>query len=269
MILFPTPCTLHPPTHTPCTLHPLAPCTLLPVPYTSLLPVPYSLYPTPPYSMYPTPPCSLNPTPCTLHLPTLCLYPTPPRPPVPYTPLLSVPYSLSVPYTPLLPEPYSLCPAPPDPRPACTCSLQIRSHPPHPSIRLHAEPYMAACPVQATNLQLDDLEVGSLRGRLASSRLDADLSGRQGRASVSLEGLKYAALQAAGLSGSVRWEGDIVKLEETVLEQLRSRCREETVLEKMRSRCREGGGGKREVTMVKHLRCRCGWAGGRAAEMGV
>ena len=45
-----------------------------------------------------------------------------------------------------------------------------------------------------------------------------------GRAALQLEGLRYASLQASGFSGCVRWEGDVVKLEETVLTQQNSRC---------------------------------------------
>ncbi len=45
-----------------------------------------------------------------------------------------------------------------------------------------------------------------------------------GRASLSLDSLKYASLAAERLSGSMRWEGDAVKLEETVLVQQGSRC---------------------------------------------
>jgi hypothetical protein len=44
-----------------------------------------------------------------------------------------------------------------------------------------------------------------------------------GRVSLSLDSLRYASLAAERLSGSVRWEGDVVKLEETVLVQQGSR----------------------------------------------
>jgi hypothetical protein len=40
---------------------------------------------------------------------------------------------------------------------------------------------------------------------------------------VSLGSLRYANLTATGFSSSVRWEGDLVKLEETVLTQAQSR----------------------------------------------
>lgn len=44
-----------------------------------------------------------------------------------------------------------------------------------------------------------------------------------GRASIALDRLRYASLTAGGFSSSVRWEADVVKLEETVLLQAGSR----------------------------------------------
>lgn len=44
-----------------------------------------------------------------------------------------------------------------------------------------------------------------------------------GRASFELHGLRYAGLNASSFSSSMRWEGDVVKLEETVLTQANSR----------------------------------------------
>ncbi len=76
---------------------------------------------------------------------------------------------------------------------------------------------------QVANLQLDDLEAGSLRGVLSSASLAADVAGRRGRGSVSAEGLRLSSLAVGSFGGAVRWEGDIVKLEETVLEQRGSR----------------------------------------------
>lgn len=44
-----------------------------------------------------------------------------------------------------------------------------------------------------------------------------------GRASFELTSLRYASLTAGSFSSSMRWEGDVVKLEETVLTQANSR----------------------------------------------
>eukprot|EP00798_Chlamydomonas_sp_ICE-L_P032214 gene32214-16772_t len=77
--------------------------------------------------------------------------------------------------------------------------------------------------MKVENLQLDDLEIGSLRGKLVSAELDALEGGRKGLAAVQLEGLRFASLQAHGFKSSVRWEGDILKLEESVLSQGSSR----------------------------------------------
>ncbi|GFR44705.1 hypothetical protein Agub_g5703, partial [Astrephomene gubernaculifera] len=77
--------------------------------------------------------------------------------------------------------------------------------------------------MRVANLQLDDLEAGSLRGALRSASLAADVAGRRGRGSLAAEGLRLSSLAVGGCSGAVRWEGDIVKLEETVLEQAGSR----------------------------------------------
>lgn len=88
---------------------------------------------------------------------------------------------------------------------SCTCCLRLY------------------CCVQVANLQLDDLEAGSLRGVLSAASLAADVLGRRGRGSVSAEGLRLSSLAVGSFGGAVRWEGDIVKLEETVLEQRGSR----------------------------------------------
>ncbi|GIL58075.1 hypothetical protein Vafri_13263 [Volvox africanus] len=77
--------------------------------------------------------------------------------------------------------------------------------------------------VQIANLQLDDLEAGSLRGSLRAASLEADVAGRRGRGSCSAEGLRLSSLAVGSFGGAVRWEGDIVKLEETVLVQSGSR----------------------------------------------
>lgn len=71
-------------------------------------------------------------------------------------------------------------------------------------------------------LKLDELDLSSLRGLLTAASLDADMDNRQGRAVVELQQLRYGSLQADSFSSSVRWEGDILKLEETVLRQAAS-----------------------------------------------
>ncbi len=79
-------------------------------------------------------------------------------------------------------------------------------------------------PSQLADVPLDDLEAGSLRGSLRAASLAADVAGRRGRAAVRAEGLRLSSLAVGRLRCGLRWEGDIARLEETVLEQEASRC---------------------------------------------
>lgn len=72
-------------------------------------------------------------------------------------------------------------------------------------------------------LPLDELELGSLRGRLTAAALDIDLGARQGRASLSVAAPRFSGLRGAAASAAARWERDIVLLERASLTQQNSR----------------------------------------------
>ncbi len=56
----------------------------------------------------------------------------------------------------------------------------------------------------AEQLPLDELELGSLRGILASGALDVDLGDRSGRGSLHLLQPRYSGLSGTGLQGTAR-----------------------------------------------------------------
>ena len=75
---------------------------------------------------------------------------------------------------------------------------------------------------RAKSVTLDDFELGSLRGLVKEASFGAELDSNQGRMAMDVQGLKYENLMSEGFKTSVRWEGDTVKLEETVLVQKNS-----------------------------------------------
>ena len=77
--------------------------------------------------------------------------------------------------------------------------------------------------VSVANLSLDELELASLRGAVEEANLDVDLSNRNGRGNVALAGPRFSGVRGEMLSGSFRWEGDIVRLERALLQQQNSR----------------------------------------------
>lgn len=72
-------------------------------------------------------------------------------------------------------------------------------------------------------LQLDDLELESLRGELKEVSLSVNFDTRMGRAVVNVEGPRFSGLQGEALSGVVRWERDVIRLDKAVLQQAGSR----------------------------------------------
>lgn len=72
-------------------------------------------------------------------------------------------------------------------------------------------------------LQLDELELASLRGEVKEVSLSVNFDTRMGRATVNVAGPRFSGLQGEALSGVVRWERDIIRLEKAVLQQTGSR----------------------------------------------
>jgi len=73
------------------------------------------------------------------------------------------------------------------------------------------------------NLVLDDLELGSLRGRVNEVGLDLDFEGKLGRGKVEVHRPRFSGLLGEALSGTLRWERNILRLERSALQQVKSR----------------------------------------------
>ena len=73
-------------------------------------------------------------------------------------------------------------------------------------------------------LQLDELELASLRGEVQEVSLSLNFDTRVGRGKVNVAGPRFSGLQGEALSGGVRWERDVIRLEKAVLQQRTSRC---------------------------------------------
>ena len=58
--------------------------------------------------------------------------------------------------------------------------------------------------VVAEDLPLDELELGSLRGRLTAAALDMDLEARQGRGSMALSAPRFSGLRGSSLVAHAR-----------------------------------------------------------------
>ncbi|KAL3160063.1 hypothetical protein ABBQ38_009778 [Trebouxia sp. C0009 RCD-2024] len=72
-------------------------------------------------------------------------------------------------------------------------------------------------------LQLDELELASLRGEVQEVSLSLNFDTRVGRGKVNVAGPRFSGLQGEALSGGVRWERDVIRLEKAVLQQRSSR----------------------------------------------
>ena len=73
-------------------------------------------------------------------------------------------------------------------------------------------------------LQLDELELASLRGEVQEVSLNLNFDTRMGRGKVNIAGPRFSGLQGEALSGGVRWERDVIRLEKAILQQRASRC---------------------------------------------
>lgn len=72
-------------------------------------------------------------------------------------------------------------------------------------------------------LKLDELELASLRGEVQEVSLNLNFDTRMGRGKVNVAGPRFSGLQGEALSGGVRWERDVIRLEKAVLQQRSSR----------------------------------------------
>lgn len=72
-------------------------------------------------------------------------------------------------------------------------------------------------------LQLDELELASLRGVVQELGVHVNFDARQGRGRLNLAGPRFSGLQGQSLDGALRWERDLIRLERTTLQQNNSR----------------------------------------------
>ena len=72
-------------------------------------------------------------------------------------------------------------------------------------------------------MKLDELELASLRGDLQEVSASLNFASQTGRGKLSLHCPRYSGLQGESLSGGLRWERDVVRLEKVVLQQKSSR----------------------------------------------
>jgi hypothetical protein len=64
----------------------------------------------------------------------------------------------------------------------------------------------SVCGAVVENLVLDDLELGTLRGKLAAAQFDLDLGARHGRGALLLEAPRLLGLRGRRLEAAARWE---------------------------------------------------------------
>lgn len=77
--------------------------------------------------------------------------------------------------------------------------------------------------LEVRNLQLDELELASLRGAVHKADMSLDLLRRKGRGSLDVKQPRFSGLQGESLDLAARWSGDVVTLEKSVLEQAYSK----------------------------------------------
>jgi hypothetical protein len=88
-------------------------------------------------------------------------------------------------------------------------------------LEMHMDP--TAAKFDLRNLRLDELELASLRGTVDKAFFDLNFEDQTGRGNASVTGPRFSGLQGESLSGSFRWEGDIIRLERAIIQQKRSR----------------------------------------------
>jgi hypothetical protein len=76
---------------------------------------------------------------------------------------------------------------------------------------------------KVANLHLDELELASLRGDLQEVSCSLNFKSQTGRGRLSVMGPRYSGFGGESLSGGVRWERDVLRLEKLALQQKQSR----------------------------------------------
>ncbi len=115
--------------------------------------------------------------------------------------------------------------------PICTVSITLMLVPSYDqciirlgfAVQVNASSSMVDAAVMG--LQLDELELASLRGEVQEVSLSLNFDTRMGRGKVNVAGPRFSGLQGEALSGGVRWERDVIRLEKAVLQQRSSRWR--------------------------------------------
>ncbi|XP_065849413.1 protein TIC236, chloroplastic [Euphorbia lathyris] len=77
--------------------------------------------------------------------------------------------------------------------------------------------------LEVRNLPLDELELASLRGTIQRAEIQLNLQKRRGHGMLSVLRPKFSGVLGEALDVAVRWSGDVITVEKTVLEQINSR----------------------------------------------
>ncbi|KAG0581653.1 hypothetical protein KC19_4G269200 [Ceratodon purpureus] len=77
--------------------------------------------------------------------------------------------------------------------------------------------------LEVRNLQLDELELASLRGAVHKADMSLNLLRRRGQGSLDVKQPRFSGLQGESLDVAARWSGDVVTLEKSILEQANSK----------------------------------------------
>ncbi|KAI5082263.1 hypothetical protein GOP47_0002006 [Adiantum capillus-veneris] len=77
--------------------------------------------------------------------------------------------------------------------------------------------------LEVRNLQLDELELASLRGTIQKADTQLNFQKRKGHGILSVRRPRFSGVQGESLDLSCRWSGDVITLEQSVLEQASSR----------------------------------------------
>ncbi|KAK9208010.1 hypothetical protein WN944_000361 [Citrus x changshan-huyou] len=77
--------------------------------------------------------------------------------------------------------------------------------------------------LEVRHLPLDELELASLRGTIQRAEIQLNLQKRRGHGLLSVLRPKFSGLLGEALDVAVRWSGDVITVEKTILEQINSR----------------------------------------------
>lgn len=76
--------------------------------------------------------------------------------------------------------------------------------------------------LEVRNLQLDELELASLRGIVQKAEMQLNFQKRRGHGSLSVRRPRFSGVHGESLDLSCRWSGDVITIEKSVLEQASS-----------------------------------------------